>query len=110
MGVRRGSAERGKREEGRGHSKPEPLPPKVYPGGAHQVEFDLIGGRMYLGVWKDTGVCKGLCPPVHSHARKQQAVSHKHHRAELAVLWVTAMTVGRTDGGSSQDYCCPFHT
>lgn len=55
LGARRGSAERGRREEERAHSIPEPLKPKVCPRESSAGSFASLEGRVCLGAWKDVG-------------------------------------------------------
>lgn len=70
-GAKRGSAEghaeRGKKEEGRGHLIAGPLQSKVWPGGARQVALPHLREGCVWDVEGDRA-CRNLCLSVHSHA------------------------------------------
>lgn len=53
--------------------------------------------------------CRGLCPFLHSHTEKQQAVSHEQGTAELGVLWMTPMAM-RTGWSEAVPGTTSFHT
>lgn len=70
----------------------------------------LLGGKgVSRGVEGYPGV-QGLVPSVHSHAWKRQGVSRKHHRAEQAALWVTAVAVWTGQTVAAPSAPLPFYT